>query len=111
MYSGWEAWLGSEKFRNADQAGVMHFPGFHVEAVQFLLQERNVTAIAVDTMSLDYGASADFAVHNTWLPANRWGMENVANLGELPPLGATFVAGAPKIRGASGGPSRVLALV
>lgn len=111
MYSGWEEHVKTDKYRNADADGLMHFPGFHVEAVQFLLEERNALSIAVDTLSLDYGPSAAFEVHHAWLPTNRWGIECVANLGELPPVGATIVAGAPKIKGASGGPSRVFALV
>lgn len=111
MFSGWEAHLGTERFRNVDESGVMHFPGFHVEAAHFMIEERNVRAIAVDTLSLDYGRAPDFATHYAWLPTNRWGMENVANLGDVPPVGATLVAGGPKIRGATGGPSRVLALV
>ncbi len=110
MNSGWDQYVNSDKFRNADADGVMHFPGFHPEAASFLL-ERNVNGIAVDTLSLDYGMSADFSTHYTWLPANRWGMECVANLGQLPVTGAIIVAGGPKIAGATGGPSRVIALV
>ena len=111
MNSGWDERVDGDGFRNADADGMMHFPGFHVEAAQFLLEERNVLAIAVDTLSLDYGPSPDFAAHYAWLPTNRWGMECVANLGQVPPVGATIVAGGPKIVGATGGPSRVLALV
>jgi kynurenine formamidase len=55
--------------------------------------------------------SPDFATHYAWLPTNRWGLEAVANLAELPPTGATLVVGGPKIKGATGGPSRVLALL
>jgi kynurenine formamidase len=111
MLSGWDARAGGAEFRNADGEGVMHFPGFHVEAAQYLLGQRNVVGIAVDTLSLDYGKSADFATHYAWLPTNRWGLEAVANLAELPPVGATLVVGGPKIKGATGGPSRVLALL
>ena len=111
MYSGWDRHLDDGRFRNADADGVMHFPGFHEEATAFLMEEREVVGIAVDTLSLDYGPSADFAVHYQWLPSNRWGLEAVANLAELPPVGATLVTGSPKIRGATGGPSRVIALV
>ena len=111
MYSGWDVRVPGDGFRNADAEGMMHFPGFHVEAAHFLLEERNVLALAVDTLSLDHGPSPDFATHYAWLPTNRWGMECVANLGEVPPVGATIVAGGPKIVGATGGPSRVLALV
>jgi kynurenine formamidase len=111
MLSGWDARASGPEFRNADGDGVMHFPGFHVEAAQYLMSERNAVGIAVDTLSLDYGRSADFATHYAWLPSNRWGLEAVANLAELPPTGATLVAGGPRIKGATGGPSRVLALV
>jgi kynurenine formamidase len=110
MLSGWDQHVASEKFRNADDKGAMHFPGFHVEAAHALM-ERNAAGIAVDTLSLDYGPSPDFATHYAWLPSNRWGLEAVANLAELPATGATLVVGGPKIKGATGGPSRVLALL
>lgn len=89
----------------------MHFPGFHADAAAFLMEERQVIGMAVDTLSLDYGRSADFAVHYAWLPSNRWGLECVANLASLPATGATLVVGGPKVLGATGGPSRVMALV
>jgi kynurenine formamidase len=111
MNSGWSVKVGGPEFRNADGDGVMHFPGFHVEAAQYLMSERNGIGIGVDTLSLDFGPSADFATHYAWLPTNRWGLEALANLDQLPATGAILVVGAPKIRGASGGPSRVFALV
>lgn len=110
MRSGWDRHLKEPRFRNADEKGAMHFPGFHVEAAK-LLQERDAAGIAVDTLSLDFGASPDFATHYSWLPSGRWGIECVANLGELPATGATLVLGGPTIVGSTGGPSRVLALV
>jgi kynurenine formamidase len=110
MHSGWDRHVTGAKFRNADADGKMHFPGFHIEAAQMLL-ERDVIGIAVDTLSLDFGPSADFAVHYAWLPTDRWGLECVAGLGTLPATGATLVVGGPKIVGATGGPTRVLALV
>lgn len=111
MLSGWDAFVTGDKFRNADADGAMHFPGFHVEAAELLITERDIKGVMVDTLSLDYGASADFAFHYRWLASNRWGMECVANLGQLPQLGAVVIAGGPKIAGATGGPSRVIALV
>jgi kynurenine formamidase len=111
MNSGWQQHMGTPKFRNADDQGVMHFPGFHIEAIEKLLGEHNVKGIFVDTLSLDFGPSPDFAVHYRWLPAQKWGMENVANLEQLPASGALVVVGGPKIVGATGGPSRVFALL
>ena len=110
MLSGWGEFVDSEKFRNVRGEG-MHFPGFHPEAAQMLLDETTAAGIAVDTLSLDHGPSADFATHYAWLPAGRWGLECIANLERLPPTGATLVVGAPKHRGGSGGPARVVALV
>ena len=111
MNSGWAEKVNTPEFRNADVNGALHFPGFHVEAVDFLLEERQVNGIAVDTLSLDFGLSADFAVHYRWLPADRWGMEAVANLDNVPPRGATLIVGGPKIAGATGGITRLVALV
>jgi kynurenine formamidase len=111
MRSGWDRHAGeATKFRNADEAGVMHFPGFHPEAAAMLMEGREVVGIASDTLSLDFGASKDFAAHRVWLPTGRWGIECIASLAELPATGATLVVGAPKVEGATGGPVRLLAL-
>ncbi|UIJ72295.1 cyclase family protein [Aurantimonas sp. HBX-1] len=109
MNSGWQQHLGTDMFRNADADGTMHFPGFHLEAVQMLL-EGSAVGIAVDTLSLDFGQSPDFAVHYGWLPTGRWGLECIANLDAMPATGATLIVGAPKHRGGTGGPARVFAL-
>jgi kynurenine formamidase len=111
MNSGWDAHVATDKFRNADDKKAMHFPGFHVEAAKMLIEDGNAVGIAVDTLSLDLGTSPDFATHYGWLPTGRWGLENIANLGALPAKGATLIVGAPKIRGGTGGPSRVFAMV
>lgn len=111
MNSGWQAHFGTPKYRGQDDAKKLHFPGFHKEATDFLLKERAVNGIAVDTLSLDHGASPDFAVHYSWLPSGRYGIECIANLDQLPPAGATLVGGAPKFARATGGPGRVIALV
>ena len=109
--SGWADHVMGDKFRNADDAGVMHFPGFHVEAVQMLLEEAEVVGVGVDTLSIDFGPSQDFITHYTGLPAGRWALEGMANLDRLPPVGATLIVGAPKHKGGTGGPARLIALV
>jgi kynurenine formamidase len=112
MHSGWGAYVGdAAKFTGKDAAGTFHFPGFGADAADWLLKERKVTGIAVDTLSLDHGPSKDFKVHYAWLPAGRWGLENVANLDKVPPVGATLVAGVAKVKDATGGPARLIALV
>lgn len=111
LFSGWDARAGdAEAFLNADAEGVLHFPGFSPEAAAFLVNERRIVGIGVDTPSLDIGAATSFEAHVAVLGAGLWGLENLANLGSLPPAGATVIVGAPKVAGASGGPARVLAV-
>jgi kynurenine formamidase len=111
LNSGWDAKAGDARaFLGQDDSKTLHFPGFSKEACEWLLGEREVAGLAVDTLSLDFGASKDFAVHKLWLGAGKWGLECVANLSKLPPAGATVFVGAPRVSGASGGPTRVLAV-
>lgn len=110
LYSGWGAKTGGEGFRNFD-GEAMHFPGFHVEAAQMLIEETGAMSLASDTLSLDHGPSADFATHYAWLPTGRFGIENLANLDKMPAAGATIIIGAPKHRGGSGGPARIFGMV
>ncbi len=110
MNSGWDAHVDSDKFRNVGSDEKMHFPGFHVEAAKMLMEETGAKSMAVDTLSLDFGPSGDFATHYAWLPTGRFGIECLANLGKLPAKGATIVIGAPKHRGGTGGPARIFAM-
>jgi kynurenine formamidase len=109
--SGWDAKARDAKaFLGQDRSGTLHFPGFSKEACEFLLKERDVAGLAVDTLSLDFGPSKEFAAHKLWLGAGKWGLECVANLSALPPAGATVFVGGPKVIGASGGPTRAIAI-
>ena len=87
----------------------LHFPGFHEEAAQWLVQQRNIIGIGVDGPSTDYGPSLNFKVHQIIGEANIWGLENLANVDRLPPKGYTIYAMVHKIKGGSGGPARVFA--
>jgi kynurenine formamidase len=110
MHSGWAAKVATEEFRNFD-GEAQHYPGFHVEAAQMLMEETGARSIAVDTLSLDHGISGDFATHYAWLPSGRFGIECLAGLDRLPASGATIIVGAPKHAGGSGGPARIFAMV
>jgi kynurenine formamidase len=112
MHSGWARYVTDEaKFTGKDAAGSFHFPGVSSDAAQWLMTERKAAGLAVDTLSLDHGASKDFKTHYLWLPSGRWGLENVAGLDQVPAAGATLVVGAPKVKDATGGPVRLIALV
>ncbi|HVL94475.1 MAG TPA: cyclase family protein [Solirubrobacteraceae bacterium] len=110
MYSGWDARVGdSAAYKNAGADGKFHFPGFSLKAVDFLLDKRRITGIGVDTLSLDPGESATFDVHKRLLGADRYGLENVANLKRIPARGATVTVGVIPWEEGSGGPCRLLA--
>lgn len=109
MNSGWTARIGDPSWRNLPD-GTMAFPGFSKAATD-LLADAGAASIGVDSMSLDPGNSADFAVHYSWLPSGRFGIEGLANLDQLPAAGATVFIGAPKHRGGTGGPARVMAMI
>lgn len=110
MDSGWARKADDEdRYRGTDADGAYHFPGFGVDAVEWLLQRRQITSIGVDTLSLDPGRAPVFDVHVTLLGADRYGLENLANLGRLPPHGAWLFVGLVPWEEGSGGPCRVLA--
>ena len=110
MNSGWDARAGSEAaYRNTDASGTMHFPGWSADAVKWLVDERRIGAIGVDTLSLDPGNATAFVAHVALLSANRFGIENLANLGRIRPKGATAFVGVIPWEEGSGGPARVVA--
>jgi kynurenine formamidase len=89
----------------------LHFPSYGEDAARLLVQERGVAALGVDAASIDYGQSTDFRVHRVAAGANVLGLENLANLDQLPPRGALVIALPMKIEGGSGGPLRAIALL
>jgi kynurenine formamidase len=111
LRTGWAArWPDEKRYRNMDARGVMHFPGYSVEAVRLLIR-RKVSGIGIDTMNVDYGASQDFAVHTISHGAGLYHLENLANLSALPESGAFLVVAPIKLAGGSGGPARVFAIL
>jgi kynurenine formamidase len=111
LRTGWAArWPDAQKYRNQDAHGKMHFPGFSAEAAKLLIS-RKVSGIGCDTMSVDYGASQDFAVHQLALGGGLYHLENLSDLSEVPEVGAFLMVAPIKLEGGSGGPVRVFALV
>jgi kynurenine formamidase len=111
LRTGWAArWPDAQKYRNQDAQGRMHFPGFAVDAVKFLI-ERKVSGLGCDTLSADYGASTDFAVHHLALGSGLYHLENLADLSELPEADAFLIVAPIKLEGGSGGAVRVFALI
>jgi kynurenine formamidase len=111
MYSGWDAKATDPKdFLGMDSSQTMHFPGIPIVTAEFLLNERRIVGLGVDTISFDPGPDKEYKTHKVWFRAGKWGVENVNNLGKIPPSGATVFIGAPKVAHASGAPCRILAV-
>ena len=111
LRTGWAArWPDEQAYRNQDSAGVMHFPGFSVEAVRRLI-ERRVSGLGIDTLSIDHGPSQTFEAHRVSHGADLFHLENLADLSALPPTGAFLIAAPVKLEGGSGGPARVFAIL
>jgi kynurenine formamidase len=102
-------YLGTEK-RGEEAIKELHFPGLDPEAAKWLIENRRLKAIGLDTASIDYGQSQLFESHVTLFKNSVPAFENVANLDKLPPKGAIVFALPMKIKGGSGGPLRIVAL-
>ncbi|MGH3048244.1 MAG: cyclase family protein, partial [Gaiellaceae bacterium] len=110
MDSGWADKVDDPlEFKGGAAFPDYHFPGFGAEAAMWLAERRDVTAIGVDTMSLDPGNSMTFPVHVNFLASDRYGIENLANLDRIPPRGALAYVGLIPWEEGSGGPCRVIA--
>jgi kynurenine formamidase len=112
LNTGWgRFWDNVPRYQNRDVQGRMHFPGYSAEAAEFLAQQRQVKGIGIDTLSIDYALSRDFAVHHIINRAGKYGLENVAGLDQLPPRGFWLIIAPIKIETGSGGPARIFAIV
>lgn len=115
LRTGWgKRWSDKKRYLGDDTPGdasKLHFPSYGKEAAEHLVRERRVAALGVDTASIDHGPSKDFIVHRIASAAGVPGLENVANLDQVPLTGAWIIALPMKIAGGSGGPLRIVALV
>jgi kynurenine formamidase len=109
-------WPDKKSYLGTDQKGPdavkdLHFPGLHPDAAKWLIENRKFKAVGIDTASIDYGQSTDFQTHVTLMTNNIPAFENVADMSGLPAKGFHVVAFPMKIKGGSGGPLRIAALL
>lgn len=102
--------LGTDR-RGPEAIPLLSFPGFSPEAATFLVKERSITGITLDTPNIDRGKSADFPVHQIVCGADKIALANLAAADRLPAKGATRWAVPIPIRGGSGAPARVFAIL
>jgi kynurenine formamidase len=115
--TGWSSrWPDKARYLGTTKTGPagvaeLHFPGIDSSAARWLVAERRVKAVGIDTPSIDYGQSGTYDTHRILLGQNIPAFENVTSLERLPARGAWVVALPMKIKGGSGGPLRIVALV
>ncbi len=115
--TGWgQHWPDPVRYLGTDQKGsdavpLLHFPGIGPEAAGWLVENRSIAAIGIDTPSIDYGQSTHFESHRVLFAADIPAFENLANLDQLPETGFLVIALPIKIAGGSGGPLRIVAIV
>ena len=103
-------YLGTAE-RGEGAVAKLHFPGLHEDAATWLIANRSIKAVGIDTASIDSGQSALFDVHRSLYARDIPAFENLTDLDRLPPRGATIIALPMKIRGGSGAPLRAIAIV
>ena len=109
-------WPDKKSYLGTDQKGPdavkdLHFPGLHPDAAKWLVENRKIHAVGLDTASIDYGQSTNFESHVALMTNNIPAFENVANLDKLPAKGFHVVALPMKIKGGSGAPLRIVAFL
>lgn len=115
MWSGWgQRWPDRVRYFGTptpDNAESLHFPGLSPQLAEFLIHQRTIRGVGIDTASIDPGRSTNFPVHRIVNGADVYILENVASLDRLPSHGAMVLALPMKIKGGTGGPTRVIAWV
>ena len=104
------AYLGTAE-RGQAAVAKLHFPGLHPDAAKWIVSNRRIKAIGIDTASIDYGQSTQYESHRILYEQNIPAFENVASMERLPAVGAAVVALPMKIKGGSGAPLRIVALL
>jgi len=115
VQTGWgKYWPDPRKYLGSttpDNPLTLHFPGFSADAMSYLVHDRQVRGVGIDTASIDPGQSRDFQAHQILSTANSYAIENVAYLDQVPHRGATVFALPLKIKGGTGAPVRMIAII
>ncbi|XP_028403396.1 uncharacterized protein LOC114526093 [Dendronephthya gigantea] len=104
-WGNYEKYMGKEKKSN----GEFHWPGFANATAQWLVDKRKIKGVGTDARSYDVGPSETFPAHQIFLGNNIYCLETVANIEKLPVKGAVVYVMPMKIKGGTGGPTRVIA--
>ena len=114
MRTDWsKRWPDAEAMRNEDEDGVAHYPGWSQRVLTYLYEERDITASGHETTDTDPGiatSEGDYSLETYILSQNKYQIELLTNLDQVPEQGAIIVVTFPKPKGGSGFPARVFAI-
>ena len=103
-------YFGTDK-KGDSAVALLHFPGIDPKLAEWLVKNKNIKAVGIDTPSIDYGQSSDFKTHRLLLAENIPAFENIANMDQLPIKNSYIVALPMKIKKGSGAPLHIIAFV
>jgi kynurenine formamidase len=115
MRTDWSRrWPDNDSMQNRDARGVAHYPGWSLEVLKYLYEERRIVASGHETTDTDPGLATsrdDYAMETYILQSNHYQIELLANLDQVPEAGAWVVVSFPKPEAGSGFPARVFAIL
>ncbi|MBV7302558.1 cyclase family protein [Corynebacterium sp. TAE3-ERU2] len=109
-----QRWPDATAMNNADEEGINHYPAWNPTVVEWLITERNITALGHETTDTDLGARVsrgELPSELLLLQHDRWQIEMLCNLNQVPEVGALIVASWPKPLHGTGFPARAFAIV
>jgi kynurenine formamidase len=115
MRTDWaKRWPDMKSMQNVDAAGVAHYPGWSLETLRYLYEQRHITASGHETTDTDPGLATtrdDYSLETWILAHDHYQIELLDNLDRVPEAGALVVATFPKPLRGSGFPARVFAIL
>lgn len=98
---------------NCDGEGNRHFPGWSLEAVKFMVEDRNIGGIGHETSDTEApvcSCKSNYEVEYYILEQDRIQLELLANIDKCPVTGAIIFCTFPKVENGSGFPARCFAI-
>jgi kynurenine formamidase len=112
MLTGWEdRWNDPKAFINQDAKGNLHFPGFAGATSKWLVTDRKIAGVGIDTHGVDPGSDTSYATNTEMANTHKIAIECMANLDQLPAKGATLVLAPLQLQNGSGSPMDIVAFV
>lgn len=112
LFTGWQdKWDDPKAFINQDAKQRLHFPGFGGATTKWLLAERQISGVGIDTHGVDPGLDTSYATNTQIAQAHKIAIECLANLDQLPATGATLVLGPLQLQDGSGSPLSIMAFI